>query len=74
MKHSRPLLIAAALILDGFLGDLPNRFHPVAWMGSLIGWAAHRAPTRGKWAPLMFGGLLVSGGVGLAAGFGFLCE
>ncbi|MBN1314695.1 MAG: cobalamin biosynthesis protein [Anaerolineales bacterium] len=27
-----------ALVLDVFLGDPPNRWHPVAWMGRFISW------------------------------------
>ncbi len=36
------IALATAVLLDGVLGDPPNRFHPVAAMGSLIRWAARR--------------------------------
>jgi len=33
----RGVVIAAALVTDRLLSDPPNRFHPVAWFGSLMG-------------------------------------
>ncbi|HID33294.1 MAG TPA: hypothetical protein EYP25_01750, partial [Anaerolineae bacterium] len=40
----RSLVIILALILDLALGDPPNRWHPVAWMGRGVAWAQRRAP------------------------------
>ncbi len=37
-----PLLLA--LLLDLVLGDPPNRYHPVAWMGTVIGLTRRAAP------------------------------
>ena len=37
-----PLLLA--LLLDLVLGDPPNRYHPVAWMGAALGMTRRRAP------------------------------
>ena len=34
-----------ALLLDLALGDPPGRWHPVAWMGTLLGRARSAAPT-----------------------------
>ncbi len=38
------LILAGAVLVDLWVGDPPNRFHPVAWMGAFIGWAG-----RQKW-------------------------
>ena len=35
-----------AIVIDLVLGDPPNRFHPVAWMGSFIA-AMRRGAERG---------------------------
>lgn len=53
------LLLAAgtAVLLDIFLGDPPNAFHPVAWMGKLISFLWGMRPSGS--APLFFFGLLV---------------
>jgi adenosylcobinamide-phosphate synthase len=66
--HPVPVLLA--LILDGILGDPPNRFHPVAWMGTVIGLAQHAAPRRGRVLPLLYGAALVLFGVALVVVIG----
>ncbi len=40
----RIFVIVIALFLDAILGDPPNRWHPVAWMGRVIAWGQRRAP------------------------------
>lgn len=57
MKRFHVLLLA--LLLDGLLGDPPNRWHPVAWMGQLIAWFRRLAPSEGKF---LYGGLIILGG------------
>lgn len=80
MKDRDPLMIDRrmtvflALVMDVFLGDPPNRWHPVAWMGSFIGSARRRAPAVGPIRQLAFGGLIAIGGAGFAAGLGWLIE
>lgn len=80
MKERDPLTIDGqltvflALLMDVFLGDPPNRWHPVAWMGSFIGSARRRAPAAGPIRQLAFGGLIAVGGMGIAAGSGWLVE
>ncbi len=69
-----------ALGLDLLLGDPPNRYHPVAWMGSLlaalsrrarrIAWAAATPQTRpalelAAGAGVVIGGAAIVGGLGL---------
>jgi adenosylcobinamide-phosphate synthase len=64
--------ICLALLLDLILGDPANRFHPVAWMGTVIGTVRRRAPGQGWLAQLSFGALLVTGGAVITAGLGRL--
>jgi adenosylcobinamide-phosphate synthase len=67
-----PILLA--LLLDRLLGEPPNRFHPVAWMGSLIGAVRRWVPRQGRWTPLLYGaGLIISGAV-LVAWLGVVLE
>lgn len=63
-----------ALLLDMLLGDPPNRWHPVAWMGTAIAVARRRAPKEGPGKSLLYGGLLVVGGATVVAGVGHLLE
>jgi adenosylcobinamide-phosphate synthase len=66
------VVLAAALALDLALGDPPNRWHPVAWLGTLIAAArrrlAHGAPLR----LLLAGGAVTVGVTVLAAVAGVL--
>jgi len=57
-----PIVLLLAVLLDLALGDPPNRFHPVAWMGSLIAAGARRAPRSPRLA-LAWGAALICGGV-----------
>lgn len=70
----RRMTVFLALLIDEFLGDPPNRWHPVAWMGSFIGSARRRAPSAGPIRQLAFGGLIAIGGAGFATGLGWLIE
>jgi adenosylcobinamide-phosphate synthase len=47
-------VLVIAVALDLALGDPPNAFHPVAWLGRLIGLAA-RAPVKGKKRQFAYG-------------------
>jgi adenosylcobinamide-phosphate synthase len=60
--------------MDVSLGDPPNRYHPVAWMGSAIGVASRRAPAAGRLAQLVYGGGLIVGGSVAMIGLGRLLE
>ncbi len=68
------LTFILALILDLTVGDPPNRFHPVAWMGSTIAEAQRHAPRRGRLAQLAYGGLVAIGGALGVFGLGRLVE
>jgi adenosylcobinamide-phosphate synthase len=48
-----------ALILDLILGDLPNRFHPVAAMGALIHWADEHCTWQSNLAQFIYGMFLI---------------
>ena len=61
-----------ALLVDSFFGDPPNKYHPVAWMGSGITGARKYAPATDAQRQLGYGGLIAFGGVGLTAGVGWL--
>lgn len=65
-------MMLVAVAVDTFLPDPPNRFHPVAWMGSAIAAAQRRAPQRGKGRQLLFGGLLALSGSAIVACCGML--
>lgn len=61
-----------AFLIDLLLGDPSNRFHPTAWMGSLIAWWGRFRP-RGKPAAeflsgtaLILLGIILTGAVGYA--------
>jgi adenosylcobinamide-phosphate synthase len=49
------IVLGLALALDLLLGDPPNRFHPVAWMGCLIGWGERLAPDAGPGVTFVYG-------------------
>lgn len=49
------LVVLGALLLDRFLGEWPNRLHPVVWMGSAVKAAERLAPTSGRAAPFVYG-------------------
>ena len=48
-------VILLSLVLDTLLAEPPNRWHPTAWMGTLIGAARKQAPARGRF---LFGGMI----------------
>lgn len=68
----RGIVLLAAVLLDLTLGDPPNRYHPVAWMGRAIGAAVRHAPGGGKAARLAFGAAIAMVGAGLCVAAGHL--
>jgi len=65
------ITLPLALLLDGLLGDPPNRFHPTAWMGSLIHWLMRFRPRQNPPAELIYGILLLSVGITLTTAVGW---
>ena len=57
--------LLGALALDLALGEPPNAFHPVAWMGRFIGWGWRRSPRRGTLRQFAYGAALVVAGMAL---------
>jgi len=54
-----PLLLAIGI--DLLLGEPPNRWHPVVWMGRLIAALQRRAPRRGRMLAFLYGGAHLPG-------------
>jgi adenosylcobinamide-phosphate synthase len=67
----KPIILSIAILLDT-LGDPPNRWHPVGWMGSAIGALQRRASASGTGRQLAYGGLIAFGGVSIVAGIGWV--
>ncbi len=65
-----PILLA--IFSDIIFGDPPNRFHPTAWMGSLIAFLSRRHPHNRPSSELLYGGLLMFIGLTLVGGMGAL--
>ena len=61
------VVLAAALALDLAFGDPPNRWHPVAWLGTLIAAARRRLAHGGPLRLLLAGGAVTVGVAGVAA-------
>lgn len=70
MRRANATVVAAALILDAFLGEPPEKIHPTVWMGRAI--SAYEGPAL----ELKTAGARRAAGVLLAAGLpsaAFLC-
>lgn len=61
------MILLAALALDLCAGEPPNRWHPVAWVGRLLGRLFRLAPGRGRAALLAHGAVVVCGTAAAAA-------
>src|SRR5262245_27347837 len=59
--------VGLALALDVAFGDPPNRWHPVAWMGAVLG-AGRRRLERGGPCSLLLKGAMLTLVVAAAAG------
>jgi adenosylcobinamide-phosphate synthase len=49
------IVVWLAVLIDVSCGEPPNRFHPVAWMGSAIAAFRRHAPKQGRWRPFLAG-------------------
>ncbi|MGQ9554654.1 MAG: adenosylcobinamide-phosphate synthase CbiB [Anaerolineae bacterium] len=65
--HFGTCILPLAWLLDGTLGDPPNRWHPVAWQGRFLAWAEAIAP-RADGARFAWGISSLLTGMGLSAG------
>ena len=59
------MILLFALLFDLLLGDPPNRFHPTAWMGSLIRFLLRFRPRGNSFAEVLHGILIILVGVSL---------
>lgn len=69
-----PGVLVLALVIDLLLGEPRNRYHPVAWMGTLLATVQRWAPRKGRWRPLLYGAAVTIGGITLAVGIGMIWE
>lgn len=52
------LILALALIIDFALGDPPDAFHPVAWMGRVISFLGRGRLSRGPLCQFLYGAVI----------------
>lgn len=71
-NHRRWWVAAVALLVDSVAGDLPNRWHPVAWMGTAINSARNHAPASGAGAQFAYGAAVTLVGATTVATVGHL--
>jgi adenosylcobinamide-phosphate synthase len=64
------MILLFALLFDLLLGDPPNRFHPTAWMGSLIRFLLRFRPRGNSFAEVLYGILIILVGVSLTTSIG----
>ena len=67
-------ILLLAIGFDLALGDPPNRYHLVAWMGKGIAAARYRAPRGKTWILLAYGTWVELGGIAVVAAAGFAIE
>jgi adenosylcobinamide-phosphate synthase len=72
MKRHKLLILLMALLLDEAIGEPPNRWHPVVWMGKFITWLRKNAPKQGDKLSFLYGGMITCGGAGLGGLCGIL--
>jgi len=65
------LILWLAVAIDLALGELPNAWHPVAWMGRLIATLSRVSPRSGAAGPFVAGLVLVICGAALMALVGY---
>ena len=70
MSVKRGVVLLLALLIDVFIGDPSNRYHPTAWMGTGIAKAKKKAPPQGDAARLVYGATIAAGGASIVASIG----
>jgi adenosylcobinamide-phosphate synthase len=68
------IVVWLAVLIDVSCGEPPNRFHPVAWMGSAIAAFRRHAPKQGRWRPFLAGAVFVFTGACAALAVGAAVE
>ncbi|OQX65094.1 MAG: cobalamin biosynthesis protein CobD [Anaerolinea sp. 4484_236] len=74
LDYARSSVLFLALAIDLLLGDPPNRFHPVAWMGNLIAALKKNRPYDDARRELTFGAKTLAIGGGLVVSVGLLLK
>ena len=65
------LIIIVALLIDRYIGDVSNRYHPLRWMGNMLDAVDRRVKNRTSWTASVIGFLsyllifVVFGGIAL---------
>jgi len=59
--YHRAAVLVLAMTIDLVLGDPPNRYHPVAWMGRWLHGLRQFSPTTGRVWPFAYGAFAVVG-------------
>lgn len=49
------LIVVAALLVDRFVGDVPNRYHPLRWMGNILDAIDRHISNRTSWTATVLG-------------------
>ena len=49
------LILAATLLIDRYIGDVPNKYHPLRWMGNLLTAIDNRVRNRTSWSATVIG-------------------
>src|SRR5712692_279108 len=68
MIVKRRKVLVTALLLDLLCGEPPNRYHPVAWMGTVIAVLRKYAPMQNSLGQFAYGGAISPGGALFLAG------
>lgn len=66
-KEERWKVVALAVLIDLVMGEPPNRWHPVVWMGKLVERLERRSPESGAGRQLIYGGIAEILALALAA-------
>lgn len=53
------IIVIAALVIDALTGEAPNRFHPVAWLGTFISLQLRIRPENSKAKQVVYGMAIV---------------
>lgn len=74
IESSFASVVVLAFIGDVVLGDPPNRFHPVVWMGNAISLVRRSTPAFGESVRFLCGLALLCGGMVVVAFLGWIIQ
>ena len=70
--HEPLFVFLSAIIIDLILGELPNRFHPVVWMGNYIRYVWGKRLKRTSTTLFIYGSVLLFSGIILFSFFPYI--